>query len=72
QGARFFAFLMDQLWGADQDTFDVYNAMGQYMGLVTMPFALGMYPSPIVRAGRLYGVTRDDLGVEYVVVARVS
>lgn len=52
--------------------FDVFNATGQYMGTVLVPFALDLHPTPIVRDGRLYGVTRDELGVEYVVVARVS
>lgn len=53
------------------DTFEVFNATGQYMGVVTVPFALHLYPTPIVRDGRLYGVSRDELGVEYVIVARL-
>lgn len=42
------------------DIFDVYNATGQYMGAVTVPFALSLYPSPIIRAGRLVRIVTNS------------
>lgn len=53
------------------DTFDVFNATGEFMGAVRTPFTLSLHPHPIVKADRFYGVIHDDLGVEYVVVARI-
>jgi hypothetical protein len=50
---------------------DVFDPEGRYLGTVRLPFALSASPSPILRTGTLYGVTRDELDVPYVVRARV-
>jgi hypothetical protein len=49
----------------------IFDADGRYLGVVRLPFALGSFPVPIVRDGMLYGVTRDELEVPYIVSARV-
>ncbi|MXW18736.1 MAG: 6-bladed beta-propeller [Gemmatimonadetes bacterium] len=52
--------------------FDVFDAEGRFLGTVTLPFALPWsIPEPIVRDGVLYGVTNDEVGVEYVVRGRI-
>ncbi|HUG39406.1 MAG TPA: 6-bladed beta-propeller [Longimicrobiales bacterium] len=50
---------------------DVFDPGGRFLGKVTLPFALSQSPAPILRDGILHGVTRDDLGVQYVVRGRV-
>ncbi|HEX7052241.1 MAG TPA: 6-bladed beta-propeller [Longimicrobiales bacterium] len=51
--------------------FDVFDPVGRYLGAVRLPFALTTSPPPVVRDGVLYGVTRDELDVAYVVRARI-
>lgn len=51
---------------------DVFDAEGRYLGTVLLPFPLEQgSPRPIIRDGLLYGVTRDELDVPYVVRARI-
>lgn len=50
---------------------DIFDADGRYLGAVRLPFALASFPVPIVRDGMLYGVTRDDLDVAYIVSGRI-
>jgi len=57
--------------GAHGVDFDVFNGIGQYLGEVSVPFALQMYPRPVIRNGMLYGVVRDALDVQYMVRARL-
>lgn len=59
---------------ADADrSFDIFEAEGRFLGTVTLPFALPWsIPEPIVRGDFLYGVTNDEVGVEYVVRARIE
>lgn len=58
---------------ADQGhVFDVFDPEGRYLGDVRLPFRLRMYPPPIVRGDRLYGVTEDELEVPFVVRARIE
>ena len=53
--------------------FDIFDAEGRYLGTLALPFALAWsIPEPIVRDGVLYGVTHDEVGVEYVVRARIE
>lgn len=52
-------------------SFDVFNAEGQYLGVVDVPMRLQASPVPFVRDGKLYGVVSDSLGVQYVVRAGV-
>lgn len=51
--------------------FDVFDAEGRYLGEVDLPFPLSLEPEPILRNGVLYGVTRDDLEVPYILRARI-
>lgn len=51
---------------------DVFDPEGRFLGTVTLPFPLAGTPFPIVRDGMLYGVTEDELGVQYVVRARIE
>jgi hypothetical protein len=50
---------------------DVFDPDGRFLGTVRLPFPLSRMPEPIVRRGVLYGVTQSDLGVQYVVRARI-
>ena len=53
--------------------FDLFDPEGRYLGTLRLPFSLaGSLPEPIVREGILYGVTRDEVGVQYVVRARIA
>jgi hypothetical protein len=51
--------------------FDVFDPEGRYLGGVGLPFALHLYPIPIIRDGFIYGVTEDELEVPFVVRARI-
>ncbi len=55
-----------------QDTgapdWDVFDAAGRYLGVVTMP---RRFSPRTIRGDRIYGVWRDDLDVQYVVRLRV-
>ena len=51
---------------------DVFDPEGRFLGTVELPFPLSRSPTPIVRDGMLYGVTADELGVQYVVRARIE
>ena len=58
---------------ADQDrVLDVFDPSGRYLGRVRMPFQLAPLPLPVFRNGMVYGVTRDSLGVNHVVVGQVT
>lgn len=50
---------------------DVFDPDGRYLGEVVAPYPLERAPAPIVRSGRLYGVVRDELDVQYIVVMRI-
>lgn len=50
---------------------DVFDPIGRFLGSLTLPFSLASNPSPIIRNGVLYGVTRDELDVSYVVRAKI-
>ena len=57
---------------SDEDqSLDVFNPTGQYMGTIVAPFRLQPSPIPFVREGSLYGVVLDELDVPYVVRARI-
>ena len=53
--------------------FDLFDPEGRYLGTLRFPFSLqpASNPGPIVRDGVLHGVTSDELGVPYVVRARI-
>lgn len=46
---------------------DVFDRRGRYLGRVRSPVKLRRWPEPVVRDGRLHGVTVDELDVPYVV-----
>jgi hypothetical protein len=52
-------------------SYDVFDPIGRFLGTVDLPMPLLSNPQPIVRDGVLYGVTRDELDVPYVVRARI-
>jgi hypothetical protein len=65
---------VERTTGDEEDlrrVFDVFDPEGRYLGAVRLPFPLWM-SSPVVRDGRLYAVTRDELDVPYVVRARIE
>ncbi|HSM09255.1 MAG TPA: hypothetical protein VLA33_09595 [Gemmatimonadota bacterium] len=49
---------------------DQFDPEGRYLGrrVVSAPIQ-GVYPGPIIRGEHLYAVTRDELGVQYVLRA---
>ncbi|HEX2166207.1 MAG TPA: 6-bladed beta-propeller [Longimicrobiales bacterium] len=51
--------------------FDIFDPTGRYLGILDLPFSL-TGSAPIIRDGRLYGITADELGVQYVVRARIE
>ena len=52
--------------------FDLFDGDGRYLGMLRLPFELNYsIPVPIVREGMLYGATYDEIGVLYVVRARI-
>lgn len=51
---------------------DVFDPEGRFLGSATLPFPLGRLLRPVARRDRIYGVTTDSLGVQYVVRARVE
>lgn len=52
---------------------DVFGPAGHYLGRVRPPVPLERhFPLPVFRGDVLYGVTEDDLGVEYVVRLRIE
>lgn len=57
--------------GKTRSRFDVFDPEGRYLGVVEVPFGLQMFTAPIVRGATLYGVTGDEFGVPYLVIARV-
>ncbi len=65
-----------QVTASDADNagrlFDLFDAEGRYLGMLRLPFSLAWSrPEPVVREGVLYGVTSDEVGVPYVVRARI-
>ena len=66
-----------QVAASDSDNagrlFDLFDPEGRYLGTLRLPFSLAWSrPEPIVRDGILYGVTSDEVGVQYVVRARIA
>lgn len=56
---------VDPVAGADS-LLEVFDPSGAYLG-PTGPSPLGSYPPPVFTSDAVYGVTRDSLGVAYVV-----
>lgn len=50
---------------------DVFDPDGRFLGTVRLPFAAEMAPLPLIRDSMFYAVTKDELGVQYVVRAKI-
>ena len=51
---------------------DVFDERGYYMGRVASPVPIEKEPFPVFGRGTVTGVTRDELGVQYVVRLRLG
>jgi hypothetical protein len=51
--------------------FDIFDPSGRYLGQVGAPDLVEPRPLPVFWNGRIYYVTKDELDVQYVVVADV-
>lgn len=60
-----------QTRGSEARVFDIFDAEGRYLGAVALPYALANHPSPKVRGDFLYGVTSNELDVDYMVKLRI-
>ncbi|MBI4544206.1 MAG: hypothetical protein HY703_03310 [Gemmatimonadetes bacterium] len=58
--------------GEEHAPWDIFDPEGRYLGQIRPPFRLSSTPPPVVRGNLLYGVTRDELDVGYVVRARIA
>lgn len=52
--------------------FHRFDGDGRYQGVIPSEVGLSSQPQPFVRDGYVYGVTRDEIGVQYVVRLRVE
>ncbi len=52
--------------------FDIFDPDGTFVGRVDVPEDLGRFPTPVIRGDQLWGVTRDDLGVQRIVRYRLT
>ncbi len=59
------------MYGADGFAYDVYDPDGRLLGTVDSPDRSARFP-PYARAGRLYQIATDSLGVQYVRAFRVT
>jgi hypothetical protein len=50
---------------------DVFAPDGLFLGTVRLPFQIELAPLPLIRDSTLYCVTKDELGVPYVVRADI-
>lgn len=51
--------------------FEIFDPEGRYLGRLHLPFALLTSPLPLIGADRIVAVTQDELGVPYLVRARI-
>ena len=51
--------------------FDVFDGIGRYLGTLEAPHLVEQQPQPVFRSGSIYYVTKDELDVQYVVVAEI-
>lgn len=69
-------FLFVQTLGAASDPhqrFDVFDPSGRFLGTVASPVQFTTYRAlPVFVGDKVYGVTTDSLGVDYVVRARIE
>ena len=58
--------------GDSGSLFDIFNAEGQFLGEVGLPFNLEIHSGVIVQDGLLFGVTEDEEGGQMVVRVRIQ
>lgn len=51
--------------------YEIFDPEGRYLGRLRLPFVMQASPAPRVFADHLLAVTQDDLGIPYVVRARI-
>jgi hypothetical protein len=54
-----------------QLSFDVFHNDGEFLGAVALPSELGAFSIHSITEDHMYGVTRDELDVQYVVRLRI-
>ena len=47
------------------------DGIGRYLGTLEAPHLVEQQPQPVFRSGSIYYVTKDELDVQYVVVAEI-
>jgi hypothetical protein len=52
--------------------FDLFDPVGRYLGELAAPHLVEPRPLPVFRNARIYYVTKDELDVQYVVVADIQ
>ena len=57
--------------GADPTEYDIFNPDGIHAETVSLPFSVGGSIPPVTRGDQLWAVVTDELGVQYVVRARM-
>ena len=69
---------LDHLWvmlssePEDEHTrFDIFDPSGKYLGQLMAPHLVDRLVLPMIRGGRIYYVTKDELDVPYVAVADI-
>jgi len=57
--------------GAEPTVYDIFNPDGTHAETVSLPFSVDLSIPPITRGDELWAVVTDELGVQYVVRARM-
>jgi sugar lactone lactonase YvrE len=59
-------------WETRRKVVDLFDPEGRYLGRVSLPFAIEDSPPPVIRGGVMYAAGEDELGVPFVVKARIE
>ena len=51
--------------------FEIFDPEGRYLGRLRLPFAMQSNPAPLLLGDHLVAMTQDELGIPYVVRARI-
>lgn len=63
---------VEVLHGDPGRKFDIFASDGRFIAVVNLPFPIAAQPNPVFRNDQLFGSTRDELDVPYLVVARIN
>ena len=66
-----YLWVATQLAEEEGDAWDLFEPEGRYLGRVTRPEGLQIYPRPVIHGSRMYAVVEDELEVPYVVRYRI-